>query len=115
MGLDIGIWVKEQDEGYGSLGSNPASIEVCEKELAEFILDRFPDCGLGASVKKTTWAFGRSPEHTTWDLSIHVSSRGTALREHGFELRDVHLALYEFVLGHWSIAEYLETNAWESH
>jgi hypothetical protein len=85
MGLNIGVNVKRQEEGYMSSGCNPkGTIAEIEAEFDAFLREKFPDEAFNPSVSL------RDQEYT---FDVYMGYRDSRL---------LHLAILEYVFDHFS-------------
>ena len=86
MGLNIGVDVKRQEEGYMSSGCNPkGTIAEIEAEFDAFLREKFPEEAFNPSVQL------RDQEYT---FDVYMDYRDSS---------HLYLAICEFVLDHFSV------------
>lgn len=101
MGLNIGIHVKKQSEGYGNEGCNPkGSQEEIEDRFFEFLNNRFPKGGFGGG-----WVHTPMEEKGVYDFDVRVFRYGSELEANGYKVKDMYLAITEFIYENFSHLE----------
>jgi len=109
MGLNIGIKVKEQDDTYGGEGSNPeGTIEEVEKRFYDFLNERFPKGGFGGG-----WVHYNTSTHV-YDFDVRMFRYSLEFEDKGYELKDMWLAITEFIYGEFSHLEGIEMRTYWS-
>lgn len=107
MGLNIGIYVKKQSEGYMQDGRNPKGTEKeIEERFFKFLNDKFPEGGFGHG-----WVNAHGKEY---DFDIRIFSYGNEIREHGYNQNDFYLAIVEFIFNEFSHIEGIEMRTYWS-
>lgn len=96
MGLNIGITVKKQSEGYMQEGSNPkGTIKEIEDRFFEFLNKKFPLGGFGGG-----WV-SFNDKNGEYDFDVRMSSYSREFSEH-YPDADMYLAITEFIYREFS-------------
>lgn len=103
MGLNIGIRVKKQDDGWGNFGHNPlngiGSIEEVEKSFMRFLELKFPKGGFcGGWVSLSKW----SEDKEWYDFDVRMHKYGGEFKNNGYEMEQMWLAITEFIYSSFS-------------
>ena len=106
MGLNIGIEVKKQTEGYGYEGYNPkGTIKEIETRFFEFLNNKFPKGGFGEG-----WV---NLDEDGYDFDVRMFRYGSEFEESGHKMDDMWLAITEFVYDNFSHVSGIEmTTYW---
>lgn len=98
MGLNIGIEVLAQTEGYGEYGHNPkGSPEEIERRFFEFLNNKFPLGGFCGG-----WVHFDGKEY---DFDVRMSHYSGDFISHGYRENDMYLAITEFIYQEFSHME----------
>jgi len=107
MGLNIGIIVKKQTEGYGCDGYNPkGTISEIEKTFFDFLNKKFPKGGFGDG-----WVMMNEKE---FDFDVRIFNYGNEIKNNGYELDDFYLAMTEFIYKNFSHLEGIQLRTYWS-
>ena len=105
MGLNIGIEVKHQREGYGEYGHNPKlDLKDLEQEFFAHLRKRFPKGGYGGG-----WV---SVDEDVYDFDVRMFQYGQVFEENGYAFDDMYSAIFDFVLKHFSDHEIEARTYW---
>lgn len=106
MGLNIGIEVKKQTEGYGNDGFNPkGTIEEIEKRFFDYLYDKYPLGGFSHG-----WVSERGGKY---DFDLRMSKYGTIFKEN-YPEADIYLAITEFIYQEFSHIEGIDMRTYWS-
>ena len=110
MGLNIGIMVKKQREGYGCTGRNPnGTLQETILYLLEHLSGRFPlaldTFGCGVELGKDN----------RYDFDIRFAHYGASFLKQGYTFDAMYLALTEFVLDSFSANDGIEMSLYFVH
>lgn len=106
MGLNIGIRVLAQDEGFMSHGSNPkGTMEEVDSRFFDFLNAKFPQGGFGrGGVSKSKRYDGKE----WWDFDVRMASYSS---EFG-DKNEMYVAIFEFIVGEFGVVDGLDTQAY---
>lgn len=109
MGLNIGVEVKKQSEGWGEQGKNPqGTIQEIENRFFKFLRNKFPKGGFGGG-----WV-SYSETDKEYDFDVKMISYGTKFVENGYHQDRMYLAIVEFIFGEFSHLEGIELKTYWS-
>ena len=101
MGLNIGVSVKKQEEGYMSYGSNPKGTrEEVEDKFNTFLREKFPNDAFNPTVSL-------SQEEYTLDVRLDY-------QWNNYDSTPMYLAILEFVLAHFSVDYGIDLHVYHS-
>lgn len=105
MGLNIGIEVKRQRDGYGDYGRNPElGSKDLEQEFFAHLRERFPKGGFGGG-----WV---NVGKEVYDFDVRMFRWGSEFESSGYAITDMYSAIFEFVLKHFSYHEIEARTYW---
>ena len=106
MGLNIGVEVRKQAEGYMCEGSNPrGSIEEIEKDFFAFLSNRFPEGGFGGG-----WVSLKPRGKEEWyDFDVRLFGYGKKV-----DVSAMYLAITEYIFSHFSHVDGIEMRTYWS-
>lgn len=95
MGLNIGIRVEKQEEGYMIDGRNPkGSIKNIEKRFFDFLHKKFPLGGFGGG-----WV---NLYKDGYDFDVRMFSYASLFQDNGYTQDEMYLAIAEFIFKEFS-------------
>lgn len=98
MSLCIGIHVRKQSEGWGEYGHNPhGNTEELQQSFARFMEHKFPNGGYGY----TDVSLGKED----YNFCVGMPSYGSKLKEAGYEMGQIWLAIVEYAFDEFSHLE----------
>jgi len=98
MGLNIGIYVKKQDQGNMCNGCNPkGTIEEIEERFFSTLNKKFPKGGFSHG-----WVVLSNNEY---DFDLRIINHGDVLMKNGYTFIAVYLAITEFIYKEFSHVE----------
>ena len=104
MGLNIGIHVKKQDQGYMLDGFNPkGTIEEIEERFFSALNKKFPKGGFTHG-----WVLLKSNRYNNdleYDFDLRIINHGSVLAENGHTFDNLYLAITEFIYNEFSHIE----------
>lgn len=108
MGLNIGITVKKQEEGYYSEGSNPKGTHrEIEERFRSHMLASVPALDGTTSLSITE-------AKDAYDFDVRPSHYGDAFGKAGGEWDEVYLAIFRFILDEFSGAYGIDMRTYHS-
>jgi len=108
MGLNIGIEVKKQSLGFGGSDPNPSMVNL-EDDFFEFLRSKFPkakDCFGGGWVSLDN--------EGVYDFDVRMFGWGSDFRNNGYDLREMYLAITEFIYNKFHLYENLKMEVYYS-
>lgn len=100
MGLNIGIRVKKQIEGYMCEGYNPkGTIDEIEERFFNFLYNKFPKGGFGKG-----WVSFNEMKNE-YDFDVSILKYGDLLNKNGYNQKDIYLAITDFIYQNFSHIE----------
>lgn len=95
MGLNIGIEVKVQADGYGNYGNNPlGTIEEIEQSFFRFLKHKFPLGGYGSG-----WVHLRND---WYDFDVRMFDYGSEFEKRGYTMNQMWMAITEYIYSEFS-------------
>jgi hypothetical protein len=99
MGLNIGIKVKKQQDGWGSEGRNPkGSIDDIEKYFSDFLYKKFPLGGFG----NISVSYDKESEEYCFDVRMFKYSSEF---DENYPDANIYLAITEYIYHEFSHIE----------
>lgn len=93
MGLNIGVYVQQQEEAFMSYGNNPkGSIDEINAEFDAFLREKFPEGAVSPSVERYPV---NGKQRYTFDVRLPYSWNN-------YDSTPMYLAILEYVLLHFS-------------
>lgn len=107
MGLNIGIEVRKQDEGYMQYGSNPKlEGDELEADFFAFLHTKFPDGGFGGGWVHLT---KRHKDEWWYDFDVRLFNYGEKV-----DSAAMYLAITEYIYKHFSHVDGIEMRTYWS-
>jgi hypothetical protein len=102
MGLNIGVQVKRQEEGFMSNGSNPKGTrEEVEEQFDTFLREKFPEDAYNPSVCLRT--------DGVYDFDVRLDYKWN-----NYDSTPMYMAILEFVLKHFSAGYGIDIHVYHS-
>lgn len=116
MGLNIGIHVKRQREGYGEDGMNPKGTpDEIEADFFDFLDKKFPKGGYGGGwvdlKQGESYLFNGKPYY---DFDVRMNGYGSNFQNNGYTMEQMWLAIAEYIFDHFSHMEGIEMQSYWS-